>query len=108
MHLLKWTLITDKLVNENGLQVQQNEIRNFAKQQLLGYMGMAALDEEQQWVRDYIDKMMKDKKYVEDSYNRIQMQKMFEWAETQVNPVETPINKEEFIKMNEEHQHQHH
>jgi trigger factor len=71
-------------------------------------MGMAALDEEQQWVRDYIDKMMKDKKYVEDSYNRIQMQKMFEWVETQVHPVETPIGKEEFIKMNQEHQHQHH
>ncbi len=108
LNQLKWSLITDKLVNENGIQVQQEDIRNFAKQQLLGYMGMAALDEEQQWVRDYIDKMMKDKKYVEDSYNRIQMQKMFEWAETQVHPVETIINKEEFIKMNQEHQHQHH
>jgi trigger factor len=107
LNQLKWSLITDKLVNENGIQVQQEDIRNFAKQQLLGYMGMAALDEEQQWVRDYIDKMMKDKKYVEDSYNRIQMQKMFDFAETQVHPVETIISKEEFIKMNQEHQHQH-
>ena len=104
---LKWTLITDKIVTDNGIQVQQADIREFAKQQLLGYMGGAALDEEQQWVRDYIDRMMKDKKYVDDSFTRIQMQKMFEWAEGRVNPVETVITKEEFISMNQEHQHQH-
>ena len=71
-------------------------------------MGMQNLDEEQQWVRDYIDRMMKDKKYVEDAYNRLQTQKIFEWAETKVNTEETPISKEEFARMNETHQHQHH
>lgn len=108
LNQLKWTLITDKIVGANGIQVQQADVREFAKQQLLGYMGGAALDEEQQWVRDYIDRMMKDNKYVEDSYARIQMQKMFDWTETQVSPVETPIIKEAFIQMNQEHQHQHH
>ncbi len=106
---LKWTLITDKLMRENNIQVEQEDVRQFAKQQLLGYMGgMAGLDEEQGWVRDYIDRMMKDRKYVEDAYNRLQTQKLFDWAETQVNAVETPISKEEFMKMNEAHQHQHH
>jgi trigger factor len=108
LNQLKWTLITEKVVQEAGIQVQKDDIRQFAKQQLLGYMGMAALDEEQSWVRDYIDRMMKDNKYVEDAYNRMQTQKIFEWAEGQANTVETPITKEEFIKMNEEHQHKHH
>lgn len=107
LNQLKWTVITEKLNEEAGIQVQQDDIRQFAKQQLLGYMGMGALDEEQQWVRDYIDRMMKDKKYVEDSYNRIQTSKMFDWAETQVKPVDTPISKEEFIAMNQQHQHEH-
>lgn len=106
---LKWTLITDKLMVENNIQIEQEDVRQFAKQQLLGYMGgMGGLDEEQGWVRDYIDRMMKDRKYVEDAYNRLQTQKLFDWAETQVNAVETPISKEEFMKMNEAHQHQHH
>jgi trigger factor len=105
---LKWTLITDKLMGQNNIQVEQDDIRQFAKEQLLGYMGVGALDEEQDWVRDYIDRMMKDRKYVEDAYNRLQTQKLFDWAETQVNAVETPISKEEFIKMNESHQHEHH
>jgi trigger factor len=105
---LKWTLITDKLARENEIKVEQEDLRQFAKQQLLGYMGMGALDEEQDWVRDYIDRMMKDRKYVEDAYNRLQTQKLFEFLETQVNATETPISKEEFIKMNEAHQHHHH
>lgn len=105
---LKWTLISEKLTEQNNIEVAADDIRQFAKQQLLGYMGMQALDEEQQWVRDYIDRMMKDKKYVEDAYSRLQTQKIFDWAETQVNAEETSITKEDFIKMNEEHQHIHH
>ena len=98
-------MITDKLSGQNDIQVQQEDIRQFAKQQLLGYMGMGALDEEQDWVRDYIDRMMKDRKYVEDAYNRLQTQKLFDFVETQVNAVETPVSKEEFVHMNEEHHH---
>lgn len=69
-------------------------------------MGAAASD--QPWVNDYVEKMMKDRKYVEDAYNRIQTQKVFEWSEAQVKPVETPITAEDFTKMVEEHQHHHH
>jgi trigger factor len=108
LNQLKWSLITDKMVQENGIQVSQDDLRQFAKDQLLGYMGTSTLDEEQQWVRDYIDRMMKDRKYVEDSYNRLQTQKIFDWAETKINAVETPVSKEEFIHLNEEHQHHHH
>ena len=39
---LKWTLIVDKVVRENGIEVDPEEIRAFAKQQLFGYMGMPA------------------------------------------------------------------
>ncbi len=107
LNQLKWTLITDKLTKKADIQIQQDDIRQFAKQQLLGYMGMTTVVDEQDWVRDYIDRMMKDKKYVEDAFNRLQIQKLFDWAEGQVNVIETPVSKEEFIHMNEEHSHQH-
>ena len=105
---LKWTLITDKIVSGNNIKVEVDEIRNFAKQQLLGYMGMSSLDDQQTWVKDYIDKMMKDRKYVEDAHTRIQTQKLFAWAETQINALEKDISVDEFTKMVQEHQHQHH
>ena len=105
---LKWSLITDQITQEHDMQVKQEDIRQFAKQQLLGYMGTGVLDEEQDWVRDYIDHMMKDRKYVEDAYSRLQTEKIFEWAESQANPTEKVVSKDEFLHMNEEHQHHHH
>jgi trigger factor len=107
LNQLKWTLITDKIVNENGVQVNPDEVRAFAKQQLFSYMGGANLGEDQPWVNDYVEKMMKDRKFVEDSYTRIQTQKIFEWAETQVKPTDKAISAEDFTKMVEEHKHHH-
>jgi trigger factor len=108
LNQLKWTLISDKIVAENNIQVTPDEIRGFAKQQLFGYMGMGSVDEEQPWVKDYVEKMMKDRKYVEDAYNRIQSQKIFEWAETQLKPEQKEMSAEEFTKLVEAHQHHHH
>jgi trigger factor len=109
LNQLKWTLISDKIVQDNAIQVHPDEIRNFAKQQLLGYMGnMGTNAEDQPWVKDYIERMMKDRKYMEDAYTRIQTQKMFEWADTQLKPTEIEIAAEEFTKMVESHQHHHH
>lgn len=108
LNQLKWSLITEKMIAENDIKVEQADLRQFAKDQLLGYMGMGAGDEEQEWMRDYIDRMMKDRKYVEDAYNRLQTQKLFEFAETKLNATEKVITKEEFIRMNEEHNHAHH
>ncbi|MGZ8557976.1 MAG: trigger factor [Chitinophagaceae bacterium] len=108
LNQLKWTLITDKIVKENSIEVKPDEIRLFARQQLFGYMGgMGSNAMDQPWVNDYLEKMMKDRKYVEDSYNRIQSQKIFEWAETKVKPVEKEISAEDFTKMAEEHKHHH-
>lgn len=109
LNQLKWTLISEKVVKDNTIDVQPEEIRTFAKQQLFGYMGgMGSNVENQPWVDDYVEKMMKDRKYVEETYNRIQAQKVFEWAEKEIKPQEKDISADEFTKMVEEHQHHHH
>jgi trigger factor len=105
---LKWTLIVEKIVEENNIEVKPDDLRSFAKQQLLGYMGGGNIDIEQPWINDYLDRMMKDKKFVEDSFHRIQAEKVFEWAESKVKPVEQLISSEDFNKMQEEHRHHHH
>jgi trigger factor len=105
---LKWTLITDKVLKDNNIEVAPDDIKDFARQQLFGYMGMGAMDEEQPWIAEYINRMMHDKKFVEDAYNRIQTNKIFEWAETKVNAVDQPVSVEEFTKELEKHKHHHH
>ena len=64
--------------------------------------------EEQPWVADYVQRMMQDRKFVEDTVHRIQTEKVFAWVETQVNPTDKPISKDEFQHLVEEHQHHHH
>lgn len=108
---LKWNLITDKITHENKLEVKREDIEDFARQQLFGYMGGNMLDgggAEQPWVSDYVTRMMNDRKFVEDAFHRIQTNKVFEWAETQVNPTEKQVGVEEFTKELEKHQHHHH
>lgn len=103
---LKWTLILDKLISNKNIEVLPEDIRQYAKNQLIGYMG-SSIDLDQPWVENYLDKMTKDKKYVEDSYHRLRTEKFFSWAETQVNPAESIISAEDFGKMQEEHKHHH-
>lgn len=105
---LKWTLITDKLVRENNIEVNPEDIKNFAKQQLFGYMGMNSMEEEQPWIAEYINRMMHDKKFVEDAYHRIQSEKIFEWIEKNLSPTEEPITIEDFNKELDKHKHHHH
>ncbi len=105
---LKWTLISEKIVNENNIQVDPQDLRSFAKNQLFSYMGGANLADDQPWVNDYVERMMKDRLFVEDAYHRIQTQKLFEWGATQLKPADKNIDAEAFTKMVEEHQHHHH
>jgi len=104
---LKWTLITDKIMREQSIEVSQEDLKKFAKKQLFGYMGMGAMDEEQSWITEYVAKMMQDKKFMEDAYHRIQTEKVFLWAQSQTTPVEKEISAEAFNAILKEHEHQH-
>lgn len=104
---LKWTLITSKLAEENKIEVLPEDLRNFAKQQLFQYMGgqLGMLGENQQWVDDYADRMMKDKKFVEDSYHRISTEKLFALLEEKASVTEEPISLEDFNAKLHHHHH---
>ncbi|MEI6264532.1 MAG: trigger factor [Sphingobacteriia bacterium] len=104
---LKWTLISSKLSQDNKIEVLPEDIRNFAKMQLFSYMGgqLGALGDNQQWVDDYANRMMQDKRFVEDSYHRINAEKLFGVLEANVSATDTAISIEDFTKMVENHHH---
>lgn len=102
---LKWTLISSKLIADNNIEVKPEDIKAFAKQQLFGYMGMSGLGDDQPWVEDYVNRMMKDQKYVEDSYHRISTEKLFEALEAKVQATEEPISAEAFAEKLHHHHH---
>ena len=104
---LKWTLISSKLTQDNKIEVLPEDIRNFAKMQLFSYMGnqLGALGDNQQWVDDYANRMMQDKKFVEDSYHRINAEKLFDALESQVKTKDETISADDFAKKLEHHHH---
>jgi trigger factor len=104
---LKWTLILDKVVHENHIEIEAEDLKALARHQLMGYMGMDGQAEEQPWMTDYINRMMQDKRFVEDAVQRIRTDKVLAWAESQVTPTEQPIGREEFSKLQEAHSHAH-
>jgi len=101
---LKWTLISDKLVKENNLQVAQEELRAAMTSEIMRYMGGMNSGGDTSWLDSYIDRMMKDEKQVDASYRRLITDKLFIFAESQVKPAEKEVTGEELAGM----QHHHH
>ncbi|NCT93924.1 MAG: trigger factor [Chitinophagaceae bacterium] len=104
---LKWTLVSTQLAADNKIEVLPEDIREFAKQQLFSYMGgqLGALGDNQQWVEDYANRMMQDRKFVEDSYHRISAEKLFAALENQVTAKEEAISAEAFAEKLHHHHH---
>lgn len=102
---LKWTLISDKLTQDNQLQVSGEELREGMKAEVMRYFGTMNLGEDTSWLDSYIDRMMKDEKQVESSYRRLVTDKLFGWMEGQVKPKEKEVTGEELNGMMHNHQH---
>ncbi len=104
---LKWTLISNQLTIDYKIEVVAEDLKNFTKQQLMSYMGpqMGALGDNDQWLEDYAVRMMQDRKFVEDSYQRIGTEKMFTALETEVQAKDEVIEAEKFADMLNQHHH---
>lgn len=103
---LKWTLISNQLRVEHKIEVLPDDIRNLAKQQLLQYLGgQINMGDNQQWVEDYANRMMQDRKFMEDSYHRIATEKMFTAVAEKVKKTEEAISAEDFAAKLHHHHH---
>ena len=102
---LKWTLISDKIIKENNLEVMQEELRENMKKEILQYFGQMKMDGDTSWIESYIDRMMKEEKQVDASYRRLITDKLFTWAEEHVKPEEKEVSADELIAMQHNHHH---
>ncbi|HEV8082082.1 MAG TPA: trigger factor [Chitinophagaceae bacterium] len=100
---LKWTLISDKILNENKIDVTELELKDNMRVEIMRYFAQMNLGEDTQWIDGYIDRMMKDEKQVDSSYRKIITEKLFNWLETQVTPVEKDATPEELLARQHHH-----
>jgi len=110
-HQLRWTLISDKLILDNGIQVTKENVLDELKGRVLSYFGMKAGEEAEEtapWLDSYMQKVMKDEKTMEETYRRMMFDKLFQWLETKFDVKEQSINEEEFFKLANAHDMHHH
>ena len=102
---LKWTLISDKLTQDNKLEATPEEIKESMREEVMRYFGQMNMNNDMGWLDSYIDRMMKDEKQVEASYRRITSNKVFELLESKISPVEKIVSAEELTAIQHNHQH---
>lgn len=102
---LKWTLISEKLMDENKIEVKAEEIRESMRNQVLQYFGTMNIGEDMSWLDSYLDKMMKDEKQVDETYRRLSIEKLFNALENNFSPKEKVVSNTEFAEMLHHHHH---
>ena len=85
---LKWTLISDRIIKDNNLDVSQEDLRAYMKEEVTRYFGQMNMGEDMSWLDSYIDRMMKDEKQVDSTYRRLITENLFSFAEKSVKTKE--------------------
>jgi trigger factor len=102
---LKWTLISDKIIKENNIQVTPEELQESMKSEIMRYFGNMSMGGDTSWIKSYVDKMMKDEKQLDATYRKLLTAKVFAFAESQVKPEQKEVSAEELIAMQHNHHH---
>lgn len=102
---LKWTLISDRIIKDNKLEVSDEELRNYMKEEVMRYFGQMNIGEDLSWLDSYIDRMMKDEKQIDSTYRRVITEKLFTHLEKEVKTKEKKITPEELAQLMHNHQH---
>jgi len=102
---LKWTLISDKLINDKKIEVSQEEMRESMKAEVMRYFGQMNMGDDTSWLESYIDRMMKDEKQVDATYRRLITTKLFENLEKESKSTDKTVTAEELMAMQHHHAH---
>ncbi len=102
---LKWTLISDKIIMDNKLEVSEEELKSHMRNEVMGYFGQMGMGEDMSWLDSYIDRMMKDEKQVDATYRRLITEKLFAFIEKQIKTKEKKVTGDELVAMQHNHHH---
>ena len=108
-HQLRWQLISDQIMGENGINVTRDEVLTDIKTRVLQYFGMGADEEaDTPWMDGYMAKISKDEKMMDETYRRLLFGRLFSFLETQFATDEQEIEEEAFFKLGDAHAAHHH
>jgi trigger factor len=90
-HQLRWQLITDRLMEEHKLSVDQDELEQGARAQIMSYFGqMGAMSSmnDTEWMEPLVKKQLQDSKFRNELQDRIITDKLFNQLESMIKMAE--------------------
>lgn len=103
-HQLRWTLISDQLIQKYGVQVSYDEVMQDIRNRVSAYFGVPP-GEDVPWMQSYLDKMAKEEQTLNETHRRLMMDKLFAAVEKDLNIKNKEVSDEEFSKIPAAHQH---
>ncbi len=100
---LKWTLISDKIIEDNKLEAAKEEIQEVMRQEVMQYFGQMNMGEDMSWLEGYLDRMMQDKDHVEATYRKVIISKVFDHITKDLKTTEKTVTPEELAGMQHSH-----
>lgn len=108
-HQLRWQLISDKVMQENKLEVTEEDMKQDIRSKLMSHFGLnAAGGEDISWMDAYVKNLLKDEKTGDETYRRLLTDKLFGFLESQFSIQEAEIEEEAFFKLANAHDAHHH
>lgn len=93
---LRWSLISEDIKTEQGIEASEAEIRQGIARQVAQYFrGQVGWE----IIGNVVDSVMKDKRQTDEMRKEIEFSKLFEYLETKFNFVKVPILKEDFERV---------
>ncbi len=98
---LRWNLITAKIAKENGINIEQEDIKNFSREQLKKQLAMynptgAGIEDE--YLEIFNNNMLAKEDHAKKSYEGAMEQKLFSFIENQIGITDKSVSFEEFFK----------
>lgn len=108
-HQLRWTLVSEKLIKDFNIEVNEEEVMKDVKEKVMGYFGMKESEAESvPWLEGYMEKMKSDGKTMDETYRRLLFDKLFEKVAEEMEVEEKLVDEETFAKTPSAHHHHAH
>jgi trigger factor len=111
---MKWQLIENKLIKENGIEVKDEDIRNYIRTYMLRQVNMTDLDPEmQQRYESIVDTFMQNKEQVQRINDQLYNAKMMDFFKTSMTFTTKEVSYDDYIAIasarhGHDHSHEHH
>jgi len=105
-HQLRWTLISNKLIESNQIQVSYEEVVENIKSDAMRYFGVSSDDTEDiPWMDTYVNRLLKEEKAVEETHQRLLINKLFDKLAADLEVQEQEIEFKAFTALPQNHHH---